>query len=183
MRLWHRFHQTIARFRRERAGTAATEFAILFPVMMFAYLGAVTAFQAYHAQNTVTRGTTAIVDLVSRQNLITSNFRDRIFDVGEALVADVSTGEVTVIFTSVINPSGDGNEVDWSYANIGGAELETDDLDGLDIPVVPTGESLIVGVIKIKHTPRFDVLDVSEMDMTYVSFRRPRFMMQIPTTI
>ena len=48
-----------------------------------------------------------------------------------------------------------------AYANIGGAELESDDLEGLDIPVVPTGESLIVGVIKIKHTPRFDVLDVA----------------------
>ena len=175
------------KFGRDESGTAAVEFALIFPVLVFGYLGAIAAFEAYRAQNSVTRASAAVVDLVTRQLVFSEGNRDRVFSVANAIVGDVADGDVVVTVTSVYNPLSDGEDddyfVDWSYTSGSGAVVEDDDITSMDLPSIENGDSLVVVTVEAIYTPRFLSDIFTTMTLNYTSVRRPRFALRIPTTI
>lgn len=174
-------------YRENQAGTAAVEFSLIFPVLLFGYLGAVSAFGAYRAQSAVTRASTTIVDLVTRESQINEMSRDRIFAVADAMLTDVTNGTVSVTFTSISNPISEPEEeariLDWSYSSVSGDELDEADIEKLDLPTIAKGDSIIVSRISVPYKPQFLLETFSEVNLVYTTYRRPRFILRIPSLI
>jgi Flp pilus assembly protein TadG len=59
----------LARFRRDRNGVAATEFALILPVMLVMYVGAVEITDAVYVDRRVTLTTRVVGDLIARDTL------------------------------------------------------------------------------------------------------------------
>ena len=58
----------LSRWRRDAKGTAATEFAMILPVMVLGYFGAISAYQGFEARQLTTRASTTVVDLITRSS-------------------------------------------------------------------------------------------------------------------
>lgn len=179
----------LARFFRERRGTAATEFALVFPVMVMAYFGAVSSFEGFRARQAVTKASTTVVDLITRSQAMTEDRRDSLYEVADSLVGTKADMSPTVTFTSVSNPISDPDEdarvIDWSYSNDSQTLIEEEeDLAALALPEIPKGNSVIIARVYIEHTPRFKLGGIfSKQNMVQITYRRPRFVLRIPTEV
>ncbi|WP_370339537.1 TadE/TadG family type IV pilus assembly protein [Parvularcula marina] len=175
------------RFRRDGRGTAATEFALILPVLITAYFGSISAFEGFQARKSVTKASTTVVDLITRSQVMNTTLRDNMYDVARALVGDAADEGTTVTMTSISNPVSesdpDARVIDWSYSNDFTTVIEEDDLEDMNLPIIPKGDSLIVARVYIEHTPRFDFGMFDKQQMSQLTFRRPRFVLRIPSTI
>ncbi len=73
MRVLDRAGQGLRRFRRDRRGVSAVEFALVAPVLILIYFGMAELSQAMMAQRRVSHSASAIGDLVTQSNAVTVN--------------------------------------------------------------------------------------------------------------
>lgn len=178
----------LTRFLRERGGTAATEFALVLPVLIAAYLGAISSFEGFQARKNVTKASTTVVDLITRSQVMNEETRDNMYAVAAALVGNSADITPIVTMTSVSNPISesdpDARIIDWTYSNDHTTLMDEDALAELDLPVITKGDSLVVVRVYIEHTPRFEMGGIfTKQFMSETTFRRPRFVLRIPSTI
>ncbi len=167
-------------------GSAGVEFALVLPMMMLAFFGAVTVFEAIRASRMISQASTTVVDLVTRQAEMTEGSFDLMVATAETIVGDYAANsslEVTV--TSILNPNDDDDleeyEVGWSLATDSDNEIETEDLDLYTLPTISEGDSIIFVLV----TAQFESAIVtkyitSPIKMTRLAIRRPRFEQVVP---
>lgn len=109
--------------KRQKSGMAATEFAMILPIIVLLFFGMLEASDAFTVKRRVAQASNAIVDLVAQDERTTPAIIDSIF-VGASTIMepnDISTLDFKL--TSVIRYSSDPNRivVQWSR-DIHGAE-------------------------------------------------------------
>jgi len=117
VQLYHRTGARLTRrFRRDRRGVAAVEFAMILPVMIALYLGLVDVTQILSASRKASGVASAVGDLVAQSISIDDAGMDNIFVAASAMLAPFDPNTLTVVVTS-INADADGNTtVGWSDA-------------------------------------------------------------------
>ena len=104
------------RFRRDRRGVAAVEFAMILPVMVALYLGLVDVTQILSASRKASGVASAVGDLVAQSIQIDDAGMDNIFVAAASMLSPFDPAALTVVITS-IDADGDGNTtVGWSDA-------------------------------------------------------------------
>jgi len=104
------------RFRRDRRGVAAVEFAMILPAMIALYLGLVDVTQVLSASRKASGVASAVGDLVAQSISIDDAGMDNIFVAASAMLAPFDPNTLTVVVTS-IDADADGNAtVGWSDA-------------------------------------------------------------------
>ncbi|WOI54025.1 TadE/TadG family type IV pilus assembly protein [Parvularcula sp. LCG005] len=187
--------QSLRRFRRESDGTSAIEFAIILPVMILFFLGALTAFDGYKASRTLTHLDSTMADLISRQVEITNAFEDDLVQVATALSGkyqgnmqiQVTAASVYRPLSDPIDPSGVNQSVnvDWFMSRDleGNTGTQTAQalIEGLDIPLLTPGDSVIIVEIAGLYDPLFDGQFITNVPMRRIAIRRPRFTQRVVT--
>jgi Flp pilus assembly protein TadG len=107
----------IARFRRDRRGISAVEFAFVFPVMVVLYLAGTALTQGITIKRKTTLATRTVGDLVSQYTQIVDTDWTTISSAATAVVSPYPTGQLAIIVSSV-NIDANGNAtIGWSRAN------------------------------------------------------------------
>ena len=177
-RLRRRMHS----FLRERSGIAATEFALIVPIMIAMYFGLIELTQALgHDRKTVLLART-LADITSQQLGITNADMNTIFMAATATLAPYPADKIAMRVTSFLI-DGKGNAfVDWSdvkninastpYAAYGRCRASNDLVDN----AIRTKNSwLVVSEVTINHVPTFgNVVTPSGIEMTENLPMRPR---------
>lgn len=161
-------------------GFAATEFALLVPILLALFLGGVSAFDANRASASITRASAVMVDLATRQTLIDDDQRDIFFDTVESIAGRYAeSADFHIVMSSVINPADDEDDdvlvLDWSEATQSNLVLTDDDLDDLDLPTIPNGDSVILVTVGATHSPLIGWEVVRDWNIVRTAVRRPRF--------
>lgn len=123
----------LARFRRDRRGVSAVEFALIAPVMVGMYLGAAELTQALTADRKITGVANAVADLVAQDDFLTDNELNDIYAAAGAILAPFDDSTLSLRVTSVRMDADDNIFVDWSE----GRGLSPHDDDSL--PAMPDG--------------------------------------------
>lgn len=171
--------------RTNQDGTAAIEFAIIVPVLIALFLGGVSAFDGNRAAAMLTRASTVLVDLATRQTVIDDTRRDVLFTTAAAIAGPYARNDdFLIVMSSITNPADDDDPdllvLDWSEASRTGKALQADDLADLSLPPIPDGDSMIVVTVSATHEPIVGWSVVRPWSMTRTSIRRPRFSSSIP---
>ncbi|VAW13271.1 hypothetical protein MNBD_ALPHA09-853 [hydrothermal vent metagenome] len=104
------------RFRRDRRGVAAVEFALILPAMIALYLGLVDVTQILSASRKASGVASAVGDLVAQSIQIDDAGMDNVFVAAASMLSPFDPSTLTVVITS-IDADGDGNTtVGWSDA-------------------------------------------------------------------
>lgn len=142
--------------RRQKSGMAATEFALLLPIIVLLFFGMLEASDAFTVNRRVSHASNAVVDLVGQSERTTPDQISSIFTGAQKMLEpnDISTFDLKL--TSVINYPGGEDEVvvQWSR-DLSGAEpyavdSEFTNIDDEDIMV--EGVSVLIAEATYTYT-------------------------------
>lgn len=146
----------LARLRagaRNRDGLAATEFALILPVLTLIFFGMLETSDALMANRRVANASNALVDLVGQERRVTPEQLDEIFLGVARMLEPRNTSTLSMRLASVSQDPDDASRilVDWSRDN-----------DGL-VPYAPGSEFTKLG----DNTVLMDGMSLVVAEMTY----------------
>lgn len=103
-------------FASAHRGMAAVEFALIAPVMIAMFYGAVELSSAVDCNSRVQRVAAATSDLVAQSTKVSSTDLNNIFAAGNAILYPYPTGSAQVVISSLVDKGNGVVQVAWSYA-------------------------------------------------------------------
>jgi len=162
----------LRRLRRDQDGVAATEFALILPVMVLMLVGMAEVFGLVQAYGKALSAAQVVSDLTSRADSQTTASMDAIVTGAQRVLDPLPSGadRLGVRVASVGISSGGQPTLLWSYSWGGGAPaIVTGDAAGL----AARGESVIMVTMRYTHPPLLQaILGSVSMNNSVVS--RPR---------
>lgn len=162
---------------RNEEGAISVEFVIILPLLLSWYVGSFAFFDGFRDYNVATKAGYTIGDILSRQTEIDNDYLDGM----EALLEQLTWADdaVYIRVSSVTFTTDDGYEVDWSYVTAEANALTTEmiylfDLDEDYLPIMSSGESIIVVETYVPYVPAFGV-GATARTWHHVVVTRPRF--------
>lgn len=106
--------RSLRRFRKNKQGLAAVEFALLLPVMIVLFFGVVEVSQLLSARAAVTSAASVTADLVSQKNVITGSDITNVFKAGAAIIYPFPAADAKFEIYSIVDNGTASGKVDWS---------------------------------------------------------------------
>jgi len=172
----------LTQLRNEERGVAAVEFALILPVMLFAYLGISEVSRLIIMDRRLAVVAGSVGDLVARADgTILDTTLEDYFEAAEFTMAPYPAATLRQVVSSVYVDDNGIAEVQWSEGHNGGITHA----DGAIIPL-PTQMAnqskekyLIVGEATTVWTPIIDFVFQSGFTLEKTYYYRPRFDSQI----
>ena len=170
MMLKQNLHERLFGFARDKRGVSAVEFALILPLMLTLYFGAVEVSQGVMADRKVKLTARTVADLVSQVATIDNSGVDAALGAATAVLSPfpVINAKVTVSVVSIDNKG--IAKIVWSRNNKGESACGTVTVpESLKVP----GTSLVRGEVTYDYTPVASYI-VSPMKLSDQIFMRPR---------
>jgi Flp pilus assembly protein TadG len=158
---------------RDNRGVSALEFALLLPLMLTLYLGAVELSQGIAAHRKVTLTARTIADLVSQVTSVNNADMTNSLNAAAAVMAPYPVGNLKVIVSSIsVDVTGKATIV-WSDSLNGTAHTTGESVtlpSTLNIP----GSSLIWSEAQYSYTPTIGYVLTNTLTLKDHIYMRPR---------
>ena len=161
----------LSRFRRDRRGVSAVEFALIAPVLITFYFGLAELTQAMMAERRAGHAAAAIGDLVAQSSSVTEAELDDIFKIAAKIIEPFPSTDLKMRVTSISQSAGGTKTLDWS---------EGSGMSGLtSVPTLPNGligngQSVIISEVTYKYNSPVDYVVPNGISMAKTSYLRPR---------
>lgn len=173
-------NRLLTRFWRDERAAVAFESVIIFPILVWAWVGTFTFFDAYGVYNTSIKATFTIADLISRQEQsIAPTEMDGYANMLAAMIRDHDGVEMRA---TEIHRANDGNfRIVWSHATGTLARLCGNSLASIQdrLPNVAIGERFVILESFIDFEPAFN-MGVNDLDFENFTITRPRYAGRVP---
>ena len=174
-------NKRISAFVKNRSGMAATEFALILPILLFLFFGVVEGSDALSKSRRVTLAANTLADLAAQETELLESSVDSLF-VGVEEIVDVDGATMDIRLVSVILEDTDGNGtpdapvVHWSYDNAGGEPYsEGSAYNKLPNPALLTADTaIIVAEVNFPYTSSLTHHFISTVDIDRIATRWPR---------
>ena len=173
--------QAVRRFTRSEQGSISVEAMLVFPVLLWCYLGTFVFFDAFRSQSTNLKAAYTIGDTLSRETgYVTPIYMDSLFSLQKFLV-DEDNG-IAQLRVSVYRYRASDNtyRVNWSQTR-GGAVALTDTLLAqlrTNLPRMPNNEIAILVETWVGYHPTYSV-GLQDFTFNDLVVTRPRFAAQL----
>lgn len=169
------------RFAGDRRGVAAVEFALLLPLMIAMYFGALEITDALTANRRVTLATQTVGDLVAQSAVITDHDMTDIFAATAAVMAPFDASNLKMRVTSVVADSNNNTKVAWSDGYNMAARNKNSTVR-LPAGLTTGGDSVIYAEVKFTYTSLLGKYFTSPFVFTDEAYLRPRRSLQVART-
>ncbi len=164
------------RFARDEAGSMPTEGVIASVFLVWWYVASFQFFDAYRQKNINLKAAYTVADLISRQ---TNEINDDFIEGLNTLFDYLTNSRVPtwIRVSSVVWDETDNRfEIAWSYATgvTAGHTTATIQAKANQIPVMPSGDSVIIVESNMAYEPIFNVGLKAQWFTTFIA-TRPRF--------
>jgi len=168
---WGRLARAIVRGLRDRRGVAASEFALLLPVMLALLIGSVELNNVLLADRKVTAALQSGADLVAQARTISDSEMADIFEAMTLIMEPFAATDTSISVYSV-NMDSDGNvAIDWQEERGPAPPTPTAELPA---GLLNEGESVIVAEMRFDYQPLFGDLILGTFDIQDKAYLRPR---------
>jgi Flp pilus assembly protein TadG len=173
MRMWLCLRRSSLDFPRDKSGVAATEFAMIVPLMLVLFFGTVEFSSGVAVDRKVTTMARTLSDLTSQNQSVTATQLTNIFNASTGIMSPYAAAPTqSTISELYVDPLTKAARVQWSS---GAAPRAT----GSSVPI-PTalqvgGTYLIYSEVSYKYVPTIGyVMAKSGITMSDFTFTRPR---------
>lgn len=161
------------KFRRDRRGVSAVEFAMLLPLMITLYLGGVEISQAVSVDRKVSLTARAVADLVAQGTNINDSEMGNILNAAKTVSSPFPVAKLKVTVSSIKIDANNNATVDWSDAFNATARPKGQTV------TVPSGllmpnTWIIWAEVEYDYTPAIGYLITGTMKLTDRIYMRPR---------
>ena len=173
--------RVVRRFTRSEDGSISVEAMLVFPILLWCYLGTFVFFDAFRSQSTNLKAAYTIGDTLSRETgYVTPIYMDSLFALQKFLV-DEDNG-IAQLRVSVYRYRASDNtyRVNWSQTR-GGAVALTDTLLAqlrTNLPRMPNNEIAILVETWVGYHPTYSV-GLQDFTFNDLVVTRPRFAAQL----
>lgn len=174
----------LRRFRDDEAGSIAVESMVILPMLVWAYIGTYTFFDAYRAQLTNVKAAYTISDNLSRQtDFITPQYMDSMFALLGFLTGQTADELSLRVTVYEYDASDDAFYAIWSQARGGGeavAFLPGQNLEPIEdiLPVQAEGTVAIIAETWVDYNPPLSV-GINPFTFEDAAMTMPRFAAQL----
>jgi Flp pilus assembly protein TadG len=179
-----RLRSSLARFRGDRRGISAVEFAILLPVMVSLYLGTVEISQAVSINRKVTLTASTVANLVTQYASISASSQmPDILNASAAVLTPFQVSNAKVVVSCIYVDQNGKATVSWSQALNGtarpvGQSIAIPSSDsggtgvghGLDL----ANSTLVLGEVTYAYTPQLGYVITGTLNLSSQMYMRPR---------
>ena len=169
------------RFAGDRRGLAAVEFALIVPLMITMYFGALELTDALTVDRRVTLATQTVADLVAQSAVITDDDMSDIFSATAAVMAPFSAANLQMRITSVVADSDNNTKVAWSDGYNMAARNKNSTI-ALPAGLTSGGDSVIYAEVKFTYTSLLGKYFTTPFTFTDEAYLRPRRSLQVART-
>ncbi|MBF9045287.1 hypothetical protein HKCCE4037_18230 [Rhodobacterales bacterium HKCCE4037] len=173
-------HRLLTQFLRSERAAVAFESVIIFPILVWAWVGTFTFFDAYRVYNTSIKATYAVADLISRQEFdIEPDTMDGYARMLAAMIRDHDGVEMRA---TEVHRANDGTyRTVWSHATGTLAQLCGANLDSMadQIPNVAIGERFVILESFVDYEPVFN-MGINDLSFENFTVTRPRYSGRVP---
>jgi len=170
----------LKRYLVDTTAAVAFETIIVFPILVWAWIGTFAFFDAYRVYNTSIKATFTIADLISRQTSTVYGYDiEGMALMLEAMIRDSDGVEVRV--TQILRTTTGEYRVDWSHGTGTQAQLFTASLAGMEdrLPDMANGERVVLVESFVDYVPSFNV-GINDVTFENFTLTRPRYAGQVP---
>ncbi|MFC3070073.1 TadE/TadG family type IV pilus assembly protein [Phenylobacterium soli] len=167
---------SLRRFRADRRGAAAVEFALTFPILVTLQLGSVELVRAFEAQRRIAHVAAAMADVVSQGRTVSKAQLDDTYYAGQMLVNPLPVSHLGLRISSMTADSKGVVGLDWTDNNnwtLAGAP-------SVPVGYLGAGESAIVADVSYDYTSPIRYLLPNTIHFVRHAYIRPRLVNQIP---
>jgi Flp pilus assembly protein TadG len=165
-------------FRRAKDGIAATEFALILPVMIMLFFGIEELSLAFLCKADVVAVASTNADLVAQESQATAADITNIWNAAADLLYPYSAAPAKMAITSLvydpISASLTQGRVDWSCAHGGGTARGLNAMVALPPGLMTVGGSVIMSEISYGYTSATTQVITGPVNMTNTFYARPR---------
>ena len=158
---------------KDERGVSAVEFAMLLPLMLSLYLGAVEVSQGIGADRKVTLTSRTVADLVSQVSSIDNNGMTNSLTAGTKVMAPFPSGNLKIVVSSVKIDAQGNATVDWSDTYNGAARTKGSTVTLPDALKVPNSW-LIWSEVEYNYTPVIGYVVTGSLILKDRIYMRPR---------
>jgi Flp pilus assembly protein TadG len=160
----------LRKFKADRSGVSAVEFAMIAPLMITIYLGSVEVTQAVSVSRKTTLVAHTVADLVAQDSTVTdSEIKDIL--AASATVASPYSSDNLIVTVSSVKIDTDGNAtISWSESLHGTPRKNITVPKALAVP----NTSLIYGEVSYDYKPQFGWALTGTFTLSDAIYMRPR---------
>ena len=169
------------RFAGDRRGIAAVEFALIVPLMIAMYFGALEITDALTVSRRVTLATQTVADLTAQSAVITDSDMTDIFAATAAVMAPYDASNLKMRVTSVVADSDNNTKVAWSDGYNMSARTKNSTI-ALPAGLTSGGDSVIYAEVSFTYTSLLGKYFTTPFTFTDEAYLRPRRSLQVART-
>jgi Flp pilus assembly protein TadG len=191
-RLWLRARRSAASLLRDQNGIAATEFAVIVPIMLVMFFGTVEISSGVAVNRKVTLVTRTVADLTSQSvAAVDDNFLQNVFTASIAITAPYSATPTQATVSEIYIDTNKVAKIQWSkaasisngatQATLGPSVHNAGDTVTVPPTLLVPQTYLIFSEVSYLYTPTIGyVMSKSGVTLSDVAYTRPR---QVPCII
>jgi Flp pilus assembly protein TadG len=176
-----RLHDLLARFRCNRDGVSAVEFALVLPLMLSLYVGSSEVSQGIAADRKVTLMARTVADLASQVSSISNSDMSNLLNASAAVMQPYSTTPLKITVSSVVIDAAGKATIDWSDTRSGTARAKGQAVTLPSALIVPN-TSLIWGEVQYTYTPAVGYVITGPLSLKDQIYMRPRLSATVTRT-
>ncbi len=166
----------LSSFRRlgaDQRGLSAVEFALILPIMLALYFGAVELGDALTISRKVNLVGSTLADLVTQSKEITDTDMTNIFNAATSIMTPYGTASLRMKVTGVNIDSNSRATVSWGYAQNDTALAKGSSVS-LPAALVLPSTFLVVSEVHYPYTPTIGYVMTGTYDLTNTFYLNPR---------
>lgn len=168
-----RLQMCLRRFRGDRRGVSAVEFAMIAPLLITLYLGGVEVTQAVAVSRKTTLIAHTVADLVAQDTNVNNADMNDILSASAAVGSPYSSTDLVVTVSSInIDATGKAT-IAWSDS-LNGTARSAGSVVTLNSALAVPNSSLIWGEVTYNYKPMFGVVLTGNFNLRDTIYMRPR---------
>ena len=143
----------LSRFKRDRRGVSAVEFAFIAPVMIGLYLGCVEISDGVAADRKVSLVVDTLANLASEVTTLSTGDMTNILNASSAIISPYSTANLTATVSCISIDKNGAATVAWSQATANGVQRATGSSIVIPAALANPSSQLLLGEASYVYKP------------------------------
>jgi Flp pilus assembly protein TadG len=167
MRMIDKLAGILHRFRDDRRGVSAVEFALVLPLMVILFMGVVQVSELASLKRKTTLVARATADLVAQAQSVNQDDLDKVMEAGKAVLAPFSDTPVKIRITSIKIDNDKKTTVVWSKVNASSTDWGANTgSPTVDEALKVANSTLILSEVSYTHRPSAGYLLTGALSLT-----------------
>jgi Flp pilus assembly protein TadG len=164
----------LERFRSDRRGVAAVEFALIAPVAILLYCGFAELTMAMMAERRAAHAASVVADLVAQEPHVTAAEMTDIFNIGNAIMNPFPATPLKLRVTSVTADANGVPQMTWTKVSGGAAPMPAGPVAGVPANLLAAGDSVIQADMQYAYTSPLRMTVPNALSFSNTFYLRPR---------